>query len=118
MALLASLEIFDEVGIDSLVAKQWKLTAYLELLIQLKLKNQVTIITPHSPAERGCQLSLLFSEGVDVKILEDKLANEGVVVDTRGRVIRVAPVPLYNSFSDVFQFVDILSKILASSSKL
>ena len=64
-------------------------------------------ITPDHPRQRGCQLSLLFLErGREVF---DKLTDEGVVADWREPdVIRVAPVPLYNSFEDVYRFYEIL----------
>jgi len=78
----------------------------------------VSIISPHVPTDRGCQLSILLSDGLDSKEAEEKLANEGVVVDARSQVIRVAPTPLYNSFTDVFQFVQILHKILTHPAHL
>jgi kynureninase len=102
----ASLEIFDEVGMDKLKVKSDKLTAFLEYLI---LQNDFgfQIITPSNPDERGCQLSLLT--GADGKALFKKLQDNGVILDWREpNVIRIAPVPLYNSFEDVWRFVEIL----------
>lgn len=102
----ASLQLFDEVGMDKLRAKSEKLTAYLEWLI---LQNDFgfEIITPNNKNERGCQLSLLT--GNDGKQLFEKLTKAGVIADWREpNVIRVAPVPLYNSFQDVWRFVEIL----------
>jgi kynureninase len=102
----ASLEIFDEVGMDKLSAKSNVLTAFLEYLI---LQNNIglEIITPSNKDERGCQLSLLT--GANGKTLFKKLQDHGVIADWREpNVIRIAPVPLYNSFEDAWRFVEIL----------
>ena len=105
---LASIEIFAEAGMDRLCAKRDELTAYLEYLIQ-ESPNNYKIITPRSQAERGAQLSILVNK--DAKKLNQLLAAEGVRADYREPdVIRLAPVPLYNSFEDVFRFVEILNK--------
>jgi kynureninase len=102
----ASLEIFDEVGMDKLRAKSDILTAYLEYLI-LQNNFGFEIITPSNKDERACQLSLLT--GADGKQLFKKLQDHGVIADWREpNVIRIAPVPLYNSFEDVWRFVEIL----------
>ena len=114
-AHLASLEIFDEVGMDALRAKSLKLTAYLEFLIkELSGEDNIfEVITPANPAERGCQLSILFHQ--NGRALFDELTNQGVIADWREpNVIRVAPVPLYNRFEDVFQFVRILKEAINS----
>jgi len=110
-ALLASLEIFHEAGISQLREKSEKLTSYLEALIKSELSNQIEIITPTSPQSRGCQLSLRLLQPVEdiTKLLHDR----GVISDWREPdVIRVAPVPLYNSFKDCYTFVQILKDIL------
>jgi len=110
-ALLASLKIFHEVGMSQLREKSEKLTSYLEALIKFELSNQIEIITPTSPQYRGCQLSLQLLQPVNdlTKLLHDR----GVVSDWRvPDVIRVAPVPLYNSFKDCYTFVQILKDIL------
>jgi kynureninase len=112
-ALRASLEIFDLAGIESLRKKSIALTGYLHYLIQmLNTKNSsIKVITPTDPDARGCQLSLIISERG--KELFEKLAANGVIVDWREPdVIRIAPVPLYNSFSEVFLFSSILDKAL------
>lgn len=108
-AHLASLEIIDKIGIDELRKKSINLTGYLEYLLnKLNLnREELEIITPSNPKERGCQLSLLVNK--NGKELFDKLSGQGVVADWREpNVIRVAPVPLYNSFEDVYRFVEIL----------
>ena len=99
----ANLEIFDRAGgVAALRAKSEKLTGYLDYLIQqLGLpKTKLEIITPADPAQRGCQLSLLVHERG--RELFDHLAAQGIIADWREpNVIRLAPVPLYNSFADV-----------------
>jgi len=116
-ALKASLDIFDEAGIENLRAKSETLTAYLEFIIgdiNSKLKTSginLEIITPKEVAQRGCQLSIV-AHGLG-KDLFNKLTAEGVLCDWREpNVIRAAPVPLYNSFEDVFRFGEILKMIL------
>jgi len=108
-AHLASLDMFEEVGMTALREKSVMLTGYLEyLLLELQMdKEQLEVITPSIPEARGCQMSLLVSK--NGKQLFDKLAASGVIADWREpNVIRIAPVPLYNSFEDVFQFVELL----------
>lgn len=99
----ASLDVFERAGgLAPLRAKSLQLTGYLEFLIhKLQLPaSQLEIITPSEPAQRGCQLSLLVHERG--RELFDFLASQGVVGDWREpNVIRLAPVPLYNSFEDV-----------------
>ena len=105
---LASIDIFTEAGMDRLCAKRDELTAYLEHLIDHS-PNNYKIITPRSKKDRGAQLSILVNK--DAKKLNQLLAAEGVRADYREPdVIRLAPVPLYNSFEDVFRFVEILNK--------
>ncbi len=109
-AVKASLDIFDEAGFENIHAKSKKLTSYLEyLLLELKDEN-LNIITPSSPEERGCQLSIQFLDAD--KSLFEELTKAGVIADWREpHVIRVAPAPLYNSFEDVYNFVQILKRI-------
>lgn len=109
----ASLEIFAKAGMERLRTKSEKLTSYLEFLIRVVSdKNEMTdfeVITPKEVERRGAQLSILaHGQG---KSLFDKLTQEGVVADWREpNVIRIAPVPLYNSFMDVYNFARILQK--------
>ncbi len=107
----AALDIFQEVGMDRLREKSELLTAYLQFLIENAANNSDTkydIITPKNPSERGCQLSIVVP-GATKQLVKD-LASKGVIVDWREpNVIRVAPVPLYNSFMDLYRFVEILT---------
>ena len=110
-ALLSSLEIFHEVGMSQLRQKSEKLTSYLELLINSELEEQIEIITPSSNQSRGCQLSLrLIQPNNDITNI---LHERGIICDWREPdVIRVAPVPLYNSFEDCYNLVQILKEII------
>ena len=110
---LAALELFDEVGIEKLRKKSLKLTGYLEFLIKDIAGDSgiFEIITPSDPEQRGCQLSIFFHK--DGRRLFDALAAAGVIADWREpNVIRIAPVPLYNRYEDVYQFAHILKKNL------
>jgi kynureninase len=112
-AHLASLQIFDEAGINNLREKSLQLTGFLEFLIKDSDpdKNKIRIITPENPVERGCQLSLMCRQ--NGKQVFNHLQNGGAVADWREpAVIRVAPVPLYNSFTEVFKFVELLNQAL------
>ena len=110
-AIKASLDIFNEVGIKALTEKSRKLTGYFEFLLN-ELNNQdIKIITPSNPEERGCQLSIQVKNAD--KSLFDELTEAGVISDWREPdVIRCAPVPLYNSFEDVYKMVELLKKLL------
>lgn len=110
-AIKASLDIFNEVGIKKLVDKSRKLTGYFEFLINRLNNKDIKIITPTNPEERGCQLSIQVKNAD--KGLHDKLTKAGVMSDWREPdVIRCAPVPLYNSFQDVYNMVEKLNSIL------
>ena len=115
-AHLASLEIFREAGMKALRIKSLKLTGFMEFVINEQSGEEgiFEIITPKKPEERGCQLSIFCHK--NGKTLFKALTAEGVVADWREpNVIRVAPVPLYNTFEDVYQFGQILKKALAKS---
>ena len=100
----ASIDIFNEAGMDALVDKSKKLTGYLDFVIRSS-NDKLEIITPK---ERGCQLSVI-AHGLG-KELHNKLTESGVISDWREpNVIRCAPVPLYNSFEDVYRFGEILT---------
>lgn len=104
-----SLDMFDEVGMDALRKKSVALTGFMEFLIERlnEKKNRFNIITPKDPEFRGGQLSILT--GDEGKKLFDYLTENGVVADWREpNVIRVAAVPMYNSFEDVWRFVGLL----------
>lgn len=106
----ASLDIFDKITVKQLREKSLKLTGFLEYLL-LSLDNlEFTIITPSEPEKRGAQLSMLFQK--DGRKVFDVLTEQGVIADWREpNVIRVAPVPMYNSFEDVYRFYEILKGI-------
>ncbi len=112
--LLASLDLFDSAGFENLRYKSTKLTAYLEFIvnhISQDLDINLEIITPKDPNQRGGQLSIV-AHGYG-KALFDKLTDKGVVADWREpNVIRMAPVPLYNSFEDIYNFGEILKESL------
>ena len=116
-AYLASLEIFSEVGMDSLREKSIMLTNYFEDRINsLEQKDKYfKIISPSSVVDRGAQLSILTLNGIG-KNLFDFLSDNGVYCDWREpNVIRLAPVPLYNSFEDVWRFVELIKQWLKSN---
>ena len=110
-ALRASLEIFDAYGMKALREKSVKLTGYLEFLLSEIHNDRIMVITPSEPNERGCQLSIRVKNAD--KSLFTELTSKGVFADWREPdVIRVAPVPLYNSFTDVYRFTEILRDCL------
>lgn len=117
-----SLELFEKAGMDRLRAKSLLLTAYLEQLLNTLVAPAATqqqqpvlrVITPQDVNARGAQLSLLFF--CDVALISDYLKNHGVICDVRKpNVLRVAPAPLYNSFRDVYEFVQLLQQALTET---
>jgi kynureninase len=97
----ASYDIFNEVGVEALREKSLQLTGYLEFLLHRTRTPRLEIITPRDPAQRGCQLSLLIRD--DARGLLNKLHAQGVVCDFREpNILRMAPVPLYNTFHEVW----------------
>jgi kynureninase len=109
--LLASLEIFNEVGISDLRKKSIIMTDFLYELIQCKLSDKIEIITPGNSIDRGCQLSLRCK--TPKGNIVDSLQKEAVIADWREPdVIRIAPVPLYNTFEDCYEFVNRLSLLI------
>ena len=108
--LAVSLEMFDEVGLDALRARSLRLTDWLRTLLRDLDPDLVEIITPVDPESHGAQLSFRWLGGNPITLVED-LAAEGIVCDVREPdVIRAAPVPLYNTFVDVWRFVDALRR--------
>lgn len=112
----ASLEIYkDAGGLKVLAEKSKKLTGYAYALIN-KINSDlgeevIHIITPEDPDQRGCQLSLVMKK--EGRKVFDNLTSKGIITDWREPdVIRIAPVPLYNSFGDVFEFYSALKSIL------
>ncbi|WP_194765783.1 kynureninase [Tamlana sp. I1] len=115
-AIKASLDLFEDVGMDKLSEKSKKLTGYFEFLLKQLGDETIRIITPNNPEERGCQLSIQVKNGN--KKLHDQLTEAGVISDWREPdVIRCAPTPFYNSFEDVYLLVEKLKKIVNASLK-
>lgn len=110
-AIKASLDMFNEVGIKKLNEKSKKLTSYFEFLLKQLGEHTIKIITSGNPDQRGCQLSIQVLNAD--KALHTKLTEAGVISDWREPdVIRCAPVPMYNSFQDVYNMVEKLKEIL------
>ena len=101
-------------GMQVLRNKSLKLTQYLLDLIALELGEKIRVITPADANQRGCQLSLMVNvAGLDGKAMYNTLEENGITTDWREpNVIRVAPVPLYNNFQDVYHFVRILKECI------
>jgi kynureninase len=107
--LRASLALFDEAGMPALRARSERLTGYFQYLLDRLPAGRVETITPRDPAERGCQLSFLVHDRP--RELLATLGQEGIVCDFREPdVIRAAPVPLYNTFHEVWRFVEVLAR--------
>ena len=106
--------MFDEIGMDALWEKTIKLSGYLEYVINIisnELDVNLEIITPTDWSQRGCQVSII-AHGYGKQLFE-KLSKAGIIVDWREpNVIRMAPVPLYNSFEDVYKFGEVLKAAL------
>jgi kynureninase len=112
--LQASLAIFDQAGMPALRKKSLALTAWLQQLIDELAPGKVEIISPREPGARGCQLSLRVKGGS--RELFDRIQTAGVLCDYRHPdVIRVAPVPLYNTFHEVWSFARILQQTTESA---
>ncbi|HKE97048.1 MAG TPA: kynureninase, partial [Povalibacter sp.] len=112
--LLASLELFERAEMARLRTKSQALTGLLETLLQARLGQALTILTPPEPAARGCQLSIRLQRSPQqARAVHAMLTAAGYVCDWREPdVIRVAPVPLYNTFTEVWDFVTALESAL------
>lgn len=113
----AAIDIFDEVGMEKLLKKQKVISGYLEFIVDdvnasiTDVEKSLEIITPRNWEERGCQVSVI-AHGYG-KDLFDTLTEEGVISDWREpNAIRMAPIPLYNSYEDIYRFGEILKKAL------
>jgi kynureninase len=116
-AMKASLEVFAEAGMPALREKSTKLTGYLEYTIDMLADEfpdaAISIITPRDPEQRGCQVSMDIA-GRERKLFDDMIA-AGIIADFREPcIIRMAPVPLYNSFEDVLTFGKVMRELLAA----
>ncbi len=114
----ASLDIFDKAGMQNLRAKSVQLTGYLEFLINelnriVPEGKRLRVITPTDPEQRGAQLSILA--GKEGRKLFENLTQNGVIADWREPdVIRMAPAPLYNSFEDMWQLMQVIKNYLTN----
>jgi len=114
-SLRASLEIFAEAGIDQLHQKRVQLNQFLwDVLDEINSstpKQVIQLITPREPSQRGCQVSMLMLQ--NGKYVYEGLMKEGIIVDWREpNVVRLAPVPLYNSFEEIWKFGNHLKKLI------
>ena len=111
-AIRASLDIFAATGMPALRKKSLALTAYLAYLLQALGEERIRVITPTDPEQRGCQLSIQV-RAAD-KALYQRIGAAGIVADWREPdVIRVAPTPLYNTYLEVYEFVERLQASLS-----
>ena len=120
-AMRASLDLFAEAGMPALREKSEKLTGYLEFTIDQLTDEfpdaRISIITPRAPGQRGCQVSIDVV-GRERKLFDDMLA-AGVIADFREPcIIRMAPVPFYNSFEDVNVFGRLMRSLLAHGGRV
>ena len=111
----AALDIFEKAGMERLHNKRGLLSSYLSFVIndcnRKASEKIIEIITPENEMERGCQVSMLMLK--NGKQIFDELTRQSVIADWREpNVIRVAPVPLYNSFKDIYRFGQIISSII------
>lgn len=113
--LLASLAIFDEAGMPALRAKSLSLDAFLRAQLATHFSDALQVVTPAEPARHGCQLSLRVREGRDAgRRLFEGLQARGIVVDWREPdILRISPVPLYNSHGDIARLLMGLAELLA-----
>lgn len=116
-SVIASLSLFNEVGMEKLRGKSLKVTAYLEYLLANWPMDDVggrpyAMLTPRNSEERGAQISVRLEEGLLESVMEH-LEEQGVVVDERRPdVVRVAPAPLYNGFEDCWRFMEVFHQAL------
>lgn len=111
-ALRASMDIFHDAGMERLRAKSVELTGYLEFLLDQHASSKFAMLTPREAGRRGAQISIRASH--HGRALCDRLLGAGVIADWREPdILRVAPVPLYNSYQDVFNFAEQFALALA-----
>ena len=103
-----ALQIFEEASMPKLLAKSQKLTGYLYFLLENLAAEYIDIITPKEEEQRGCQISVFAKK--EGRALHQYLQSRGVITDWREpNVVRMAPVPLYNTFTEVWQTVQYLA---------
>jgi kynureninase len=119
-SVIASLSVFNEVGMERLREKSLRVTAYLEYLLtnwpmDVAGGRPYVMLTPRDPQERGAQISVRLDEGLLDGVMEH-LEEQGIVVDERRPdVVRVAPAPLYNGFRDCWQFMKAFHQALVNT---
>jgi kynureninase len=113
--LKASLQIFKEVGFGNLLQKQKELLSYLDFcMLSLSEKEKFTIITPTQQQQRGCQVSIVVHQ--NAKAVFEQLLPNGIFADWREpNIIRIAPVPMYNNYSEIFNFALVFNEILKTN---
>jgi kynureninase len=116
--LITSLALFEAATPAALRTKSLALTGYFESLLQPLIPHALAILTPTDPGARGCQLSLrLQRPAAQAREIHAELGRRGFICDWREPdVIRAAPVPLYNTFTEAWQFVEELSRLLSAVS--
>jgi kynureninase len=103
--LKASMEIYENVGIESVREKSIKLSSYLDYLLAKNIP-EISVMTPKNIEERGCQLSLVIENG---RFIFDSISKKGIICDWREPdVIRITPHPLFNTYTEIFNFTHIL----------
>lgn len=108
-----ALQIFEEATLPKLIEKSKKLTGYLYFLLENLAAPYIDIITPKDPTQRGCQVSVFAKK--EGKALHHFLQGKGIITDWREpNVVRMAPVPLYNTFVDVWQTAQYLLEFYKS----
>ncbi|KAG0637445.1 pyridoxal phosphate-dependent transferase [Tuber brumale] len=120
-ALLSSLSLYSDATMAAIRTKSVHMTGYLDHLLHSQFESYdpkpFEIITPQNPAARGAQLSLLFRGGLMMQVF-DRLQERGIIVDERKPdVIRVAPLPLYNTFEEVWDFVQAFKQVIDAALK-
>jgi kynureninase len=106
-----ALSMFDEAGMERIVSRSERLTAYLEWLIETEIEGRAEILTPADPGRRGAQISLRITG--DARAVLARLHGSGVIGDFREPdVIRLAPAPLYNRFSELWHTARALREAL------
>lgn len=113
--LLASIDLFARAGLPKLRQKALVMHAFVRECIEARLSTRVAVLTPADAESHGCQLSLsLSTDAATARRVRERLSTAHIVCDWREpNVLRVAPVPLYNTFVDAWTFVDALSELLA-----
>ena len=117
--VLASLEVLHRARLPRLRAKSVELTGFFARLVEARLKEKISIVSPAAPAERGCQLSLRIAGGASAdRRIFDWLEMAGAICDWREPdLIRAAPTPLYNTFDEVYRFVELLERALTEGTQ-